>query len=103
MFTRGPVPALPPRPVEGPLAVPVCLYLDAAFPHPADAPHTSVPDGWDVAGSVPGQLDPTSWIRSARGMWLATCTFELRSADGRGRTHLVSHALVPGHALRRRD
>jgi hypothetical protein len=83
--------------------VPVRVRLDAAFPHPPDAPQTSVPDGWDLVGNVPGYLDPTSWIRSARGMWLALCTFELHSADGRGRTRLISHTVIPGHALGRRD
>lgn len=97
----GPPPALPPTPYEGPLGVPVWVRLDAAFPHPADAVETSVPDGWDLVGNVAGNLEAGSWIRSARGMWLAVCTFTLRSADGL-RTQLVSRALVPGHALRRR-
>jgi hypothetical protein len=101
--SRGPVPALPPTPHRGPRAIPVWLRLDAAYPHPPGAPQTTVPDGWDLVGNVAGDLDPTSWVRSARGMWLATCTFELNSADGRGRTRLVSNALVPAHALRRRE
>jgi hypothetical protein len=79
----------------------VWVQLDAVYRHPSDAPQTSVPDGWDLVGAVPGVLQSRSWIRSARGMWLAVCTFRLPSADGR-RTHFLSEQLVPGHALRLR-
>jgi hypothetical protein len=80
----------------------VWVRLDVAFPHPPDAPQTSVPDGWDLVGNVPGLLEPGSWIRSARGMWLALCSFAIPSADGR-RYRDVNQALIPAHALRRRD
>jgi hypothetical protein len=72
-----------------------------AVPHPVDAPQTSVADGWDLVGNVSGTVDPHSWIRSARGMWLAACTFTISSADGL-RTLALRDQLVPGHALRRR-
>jgi hypothetical protein len=81
----------------------VWVQLDAVYPHPPDARQTSVPDGWDLVGAVPGVLQSRSWIRSARGMWLAVCTYRLPSADGR-RTHFLGEQLVPGYALRpRRD
>jgi hypothetical protein len=82
--------------------VSVWVRLDATYRHPADALETSVPDGWDLVGNVRGTLEPGSWIRSARGMWLAVCTFQLTSADGL-RTHMLRDQLVPGHALRPRD
>lgn len=79
----------------------VWVQLDAVYPHPPDAPQTSVPDGWDLVGAVPGVLLSRSWIRSARGMWLAVCTYTLPSADGR-RTQSLREQLVPGYALRPR-
>jgi hypothetical protein len=54
-----------------------------------------------LVGNVAGTLKPGSWIRSARGMWLAVCTFQITSADGR-RTQTLSDQLIPGHALRPR-
>jgi hypothetical protein len=102
VYPQGPPPAMPYLPDDRPRVIPVWVRLDAAFPHPPDAPWTSVPDGWDLAGNVPGTLDPRSWIRSARGMWLAVCSFPITSADGE-RTRRVARALVPGHALRRRS
>jgi hypothetical protein len=79
----------------------VWVRLDAVYPHPPDAAQTSVPDGWDLVGAVPGVLQSQSWIRSARGMWLAMCTYALPSADGR-RSQSLQAQLVPGHALRPR-
>lgn len=79
--------------------VPVRLLLDDLFPHPADAPQTSIPDGWDLTGPVPALAMAATWIRSARGMWLCECRFDLRSADGR-RTLPVRGHLVPAHLIR---
>lgn len=92
----SPVPwpgAIPPEPTQG-----VWVRLDALYTHPADAPETSVPDGWDLIGNVPGVLRSRSWIRSARGMWLAACNFALPSADGL-RVHHLANQLIPAYAL----
>jgi hypothetical protein len=88
-------------PYRGPIATPIWVRLDAVFPHPPDAPRTTVADGWDLTTNAPGHLWPDTWIRSARGMWLATCSFTIPSADSR-RTHKVDSQLVPAHALRQR-
>lgn len=77
------------------------MRLDAVYPHPEDAPRTSVPDGVDLVGNAPGMLVADSWIRSARGMWLAVCSITIPYTDGR-RTYHLTDQLVPGHALRPR-
>lgn len=101
MYPNGPPPAMPPTPQDRPRVVPVWVRLDAAFPHPSDEPQTAVPDGWDFVGNVAGRLSPGSWFRTACGMWLAECSFEITSADGR-RMRPIRRTLVPGHAIRQR-
>jgi hypothetical protein len=97
----------PPKPPRGslyPVVPPVSavwVRLDSVFPHPVDAPQTSVPDGLDLVGNAVGMIRVGSWVRSARGMWLAVCSIDIPYADGR-RTHRVTEQLVPGHALRPR-
>jgi hypothetical protein len=81
-YPRPPATQLLPRPPTEA----VWVRLDAVYPHPPDARQTSVPDSWDLVGTVPGVLQSRSWIRSARGMWLAVCTYRLPSADGRRTT-----------------
>lgn len=90
----------PPPPGEpaGPL-IAVRLQLDGLYPHPEHAPQTSVADGWDLTGPVRAIAHGKTWIRSARGMWLVQCTFDIKSADGRRSMHLGSQ-LVPAHLLR---
>lgn len=73
-----------------------------SVPHPADAPQTSVPEGLDLVGNAPGSVRPGSWVRSARGMWLALCSFDIPYPDGR-RTNQVTDQLVPGYALQARQ
>lgn len=89
------------RPIGRPSGRPVAVrvQLDSLYPHPADAPTTTVPDGWDLTGPVPATALAATWIRSARGMWLVQCNFDLRSADGR-RRHRVAGQLVPAHLVR---
>lgn len=90
----------PPRPLldyGNPVAV--RLDLGGLYPHPADAPQKSVPDGWDLAGPIHATALASSWIRSARGMWLVNCDFDINSADGR-RTLPLTGQLVPAHLLR---
>jgi hypothetical protein len=92
----------PPERTPLPLSPAVWIRLDAAFPHPADAPQTSVPEGLDLTGNAPGSMRPDSWVRSARGMWLALCSIDIPYADGR-QTYRVANQLVPGYALRPRQ
>lgn len=80
----------------------VWVRLDALYAHPADQPQTSVPDGWDLVGNAPGIALTDTWIRSARGMWLAQVNFEISSADGR-RTQWFREQLLPASVLRLRD
>lgn len=88
----------PPAHVPPPRRSGTWVRLDAVFRHPDDASETSVPDGWDLVGNVPGTLEPHSWIDPA-GPWhvLAVCTFTITSADGL-RTQQLRDQLVPGHA-----
>ena len=92
----------PPEHKPLPFSPPVWVRLDAVFPHPTDAPQTSVPDGVDLIGNAAGSMRHGSWVRSARGMWLALCSIDIPYADGR-RTYRVPDQLVPGYALRLRQ
>ena len=77
--------------------------LDAVFPHPADSPQTSVPEGVDLIGNAAGWMRPGSWVRSARGMWLALCSIDIPYAEGRQPPYRVTNQFVPGYALRPRQ
>jgi hypothetical protein len=84
----------------------VLIQLDAVWPHPTDARQTAVSDGLDLARTVPGALVLDSWVRSARGMWLARCSFEIPYVDPtphRRGAYAVTDQLVPAHALQRLD
>jgi hypothetical protein len=91
----------PPERKPLPLSPAVWVRLDAVLPHPADARQTSVPEGLDLVGNAAGWMRPGSWVRSARGMWLALCSFDIPYADGR-QTYRVADQLVPGYALQLR-
>jgi hypothetical protein len=54
----------------------------------------------DLTGAAPGTMDPRSWVRSARGMWLALCKFPVACIDGRKEKHMVGWQLVPADGLR---
>lgn len=87
----------PPRPTRS-----VWVRLDTLYSHPPDAAETSTPDGWDLVGNAPSVARADTWIRSARGMWLALCNFEITSADGL-RSQWFHEQLVPAHAMSLRD
>jgi hypothetical protein len=91
----------PPDRTPLPYTPPMWVRLDWVFPHPTDAPQTSVPDGLDLVGNARASMSSGAWVRSSRGMWLTTCSIEIPYADGR-RTFKVDHQLVPGYALQRR-
>jgi hypothetical protein len=78
----------------------VWVRLEALYPHPSDAPQTSVGDGLDLVGNAPGLL--SNWVRSARGMWLGICNFAIPYADGRPQPYWVHDHLVPAYALQGR-
>lgn len=82
-------------------STPVWVQLELAYPHPEDAPQTSVGDGLELRGRVPG--DQFSWVRSTRGMWLAICSLTIRYADGRDSTYPLENQLIPGYALTPRE
>jgi hypothetical protein len=100
-------PRLPPGPIypQVPEIAPVWVRLDEVFRHPADAPRSSVADGLDLVGDVPGMVQVDFWVRSHAGMWLAVCSFDIPHADAVAGGHQVYRArdqLVPGYALRPR-
>lgn len=73
---------------------PVWVGLRRVFP--AGAPRTSVPDGLDLTGTVPGTL--SKWIATNTGHWVGWVAFTLGTPGGGGTPHrqwILSDALQP--------
>ncbi|GAB3912652.1 hypothetical protein GCM10029964_120810 [Kibdelosporangium lantanae] len=75
---------------------PAWVDLEALFGPEPDRIST-VPDGLNLRGRVPGQV--SGWFRSDLGAWLAVVHYDIPYRDGRRATVRVTDQVVPARAV----